>query len=396
MGALSELLALPQGEKAAKGLVFTPHEIFQQPATWEKSYQDVLRFSPQVKEFLEYAGVGSKAGPKPTVFLLGAGTSDYIGRSLSQLLRKEWQCQVEAIPSTDMLTEMDDLIIPGQPYLWISFSRSGESSEAVAVVEKALSHYPEIRHLIITCNKNGRLVEQFGKHPGVLCIVLDDAVNDRGLAMTSSFSNMVVAGQCLAHYKDLTRYEPVLNNILSLGEKFIGPAAETAAQLATEGYAKICFIGTGPLKAVALESALKVLELTAGKIYTMSESYLGIRHGPLSAIDDDTLIVGFLSEDPRRKSYELDLVEEIRAKNLGRKRLVVCLDDDDRVNDLADYVISCGTSERVPDEYRPPVDVMFGQLLGLFSSLQHGLKPDNPSPNGAINRVVSKIKTYYS
>jgi tagatose-6-phosphate ketose/aldose isomerase len=395
MGALSDLLALPQGEKEARGLVFTPREIFQQPATWEKTYQDVLRFSPQITEFLESAGVGSKSRSGPTIFLLGAGTSDYIGRSLSQLLRKEWQCQVEAIPSTDMLTEMDDLIVPGQPYLWISFSRSGESSEAVAVVETALSSYPEIRHLIITCNKNGRLVEQFGNHPGVLCIVLDDAVNDRGLAMTSSFSNMVVAGQCLAHYKDPTRYGPVLNDMLLLGEKFLGPAAETATQLATEHYSKICFLGTGSLNAVAQESALKVLELTAGNVYTMSESYLGIRHGPLSAIDNETLIVGFLSGDPRRKAYELDLLEEIRAKNLGRKRLVICLDDEDRVNDLADYVISCRTSEQVPDEYRPPVDVMFGQLLGLFSSLQHGRKPDNPSPNGTINRVVSKVKTYY-
>jgi tagatose-6-phosphate ketose/aldose isomerase len=46
------------------------------------------------------------------------------------------------------------------------------------------------------------------------------------------------------------------------------------------------------------------------------------------------------------------------------------------------------------DEYRPPLDVVFGQLLGLFSSVNGGLKPDHPSPNGAITRVVSHVNIY--
>jgi tagatose-6-phosphate ketose/aldose isomerase len=46
------------------------------------------------------------------------------------------------------------------------------------------------------------------------------------------------------------------------------------------------------------------------------------------------------------------------------------------------------------DAYRPPVDALFGQLLGLFASLRQGLKPDTPSPNGAIRRVVSEVNIY--
>jgi len=38
--------------------------------------------------------------------------------------------------------------------------------------------------------------------------------------------------------------------------------------------------------------------------------------------------------------------------------------------------------------------VILGQLLGLFASLRCGLKPDQPSPNGAITRVVQPIKLY--
>jgi len=40
------------------------------------------------------------------------------------------------------------------------------------------------------------------------------------------------------------------------------------------------------------------------------------------------------------------------------------------------------------------LDVMLGQLLGLFASIQCGLKPDQPSPSGTITRVVGAIKMY--
>jgi D-galactosamine 6-phosphate deaminase/isomerase len=46
------------------------------------------------------------------------------------------------------------------------------------------------------------------------------------------------------------------------------------------------------------------------------------------------------------------------------------------------------------DERRQPVDALFGRLPGLFASLRQGLKPDAPSPNGAISRVVSEVKLY--
>jgi hypothetical protein len=67
---------------------------------------------PRSREFLSLAGVGASAGSRPTVFLIGAGTSDYIGHSLTYLLRRCWHCEVIAVPSTDLLTHMDDLMIP--------------------------------------------------------------------------------------------------------------------------------------------------------------------------------------------------------------------------------------------------------------------------------------------
>jgi tagatose-6-phosphate ketose/aldose isomerase len=238
------------------------------------------------------------------------------------------------------------------------------------------------------------MLEQFSGHPNVFCVVLDDVTNDQGLAMTSSFTNMVIVGQCLAHFEDLSRYREILQNIIQAGNEFLEIAVDASAQLAAEAYRRICFLGTGPLNAVAQESALKVLELTAGKIHTMAESYLGVRHGPLSALDEETLVVGFLSGRGTARAYEIDLLEETHSKCLGKKRVVISLNRDGRLKELADLVISIGDAEVLLDEYRPVIDVMFGQLLGLFSSLQFGLKPDSPSPNGVISRVVGKVKIH--
>jgi tagatose-6-phosphate ketose/aldose isomerase len=224
-------------------------------------------------------------------------------------------------------------------------------------------------------------------------LALDDTANDRGLAMTGSFTNMVVAGHCIAHAFSPDEYDGQFSLLRQAGERFLGRAEEVAAAIAQEDFAKACFVGSGVLRAVAQESALKLLELTAGKIYTMSESTLGLRHGPMSALNGNTLFVSFVSSDRRRRNYELDLIEEVHKKRLGKLRVVVTPDSTERLGAMADHVLSLHAPE-LDDEYRAPVDVMLAQLLGLFCSLRLGLKPDNPSPNGAISRVVSHVNIY--
>ena len=63
---------------------------------------------------------------------------------------------------------------------------------------------------------------------------------------------------------------------------------------------------------------------------------------------------------------------------------------------MADVALELGPDRGnlLPDALRPPLDVIFGQLLGLFCSLEAGLKPDTPSPSGAISRVVSHVKIH--
>jgi tagatose-6-phosphate ketose/aldose isomerase len=391
MNPLSHLLALPEEERSARGLLHTPAEIAQQPATWPATFERFQERRAEIRDFLRAAGIQREANSRPTVFLVGAGTSDYIGRSLTQLLRRLWRCEVLAVPSTDLLTNLQDWLVPDRRHLWISFSRSGESPEGVAVLQRALETHPDIHHLIVCCNAQGRMLRETAGRKQVLGVPLPDVVQDRGLAMTSSFSNMVVFGQCLANIENPSAFQSILDQLVESGKSFLGMAAESAAELAGGPFKKACFVGSGPLKAVAKESALKLLELTSGKTQTMSESALGLRHGPMAALDEETLFVSFLSGEQTVQKYEILLLEEIGSKRLVKTRVVVCQDPSTQFHAHADRVLALKTSRPLSDDYRPPLDVIFGQLLGLFFSMRWNLKPDVPSPSGAISRVVQNV-----
>ena len=224
-------------------------------------------------------------------------------------------------------------------------------------------------------------------------IVLDDLVNDRSLAMTSSFTNMIVMGQCLAHAWSIASYKPLLEALVAAGDDLLSSAEWLAEEIARRKFARICFVGGGPLASVAKESALKVLEMTAGQIKTMSETVLGLRHGPMAALDKETLFVCFASGDRRLAQYARDLLREIGQKNVVAERIAVgpssveeCISSD------CDVYLPIHVD--VDDAYRPVLDVIFGQILGLYCSVAHELRPDSPSADGVINRVVQKFRIY--
>jgi tagatose-6-phosphate ketose/aldose isomerase len=386
------LVNLPSHEKEALGIVSTANEIVQQPETWKTTYRIFEQHAPALRAFLESVGVAGPLEQRPAIVLTGAGTSDYIGQVLTLLLRTEWGCETQAIASPDLLTNMADYLVPGRRYLWISFSRSGDSTEGVTILKQATEKFPEISHLVITCSRRARMLDIIRDLPNAYSVVLDDAVNDRGLAMTSSFSNMVVFGQCLAHAWSLHAYDPIFKAIVNAGERFLPLAGECAQTLAASDYKRVCVLGSGALTGVAKECALKIMEMTAGRVKTMTESVLGLRHGPMAALDPETLFICLASGDARRQRYEADLLREVGSKGIVAERIVVAPASSPYLSGCSERLLEIDAL--IPDLYRPPVDVLFGQLLGLYFSLAHGLKPDAPSPRGVISRVVSSFNLY--
>ena len=384
---------MPASEKLERGLQHTPQEIAQQPGTWRRTLKRLQSQRGEIESFLATAGLRDDAERRPTIFLVGAGTSDYIGRSLHHLLRRCWQTEVTPVASTSLLTDFSDSLLPGRRSLWISFSRSGNSPEGVAVLERALEECPQISHLLVSCNSSGRMMQAIQGHARCHAVVLDDETNDRGLAMTSSFTNMVLTGQFLANLNDTAGYAAIVEALAAAGESLMPRAAQLASDLVNEGLPRVCFIGSGGLAGAAMESALKVLELSAGRVQSMSQATLALRHGPMAALDPKTLLVAFLSSHAPRRNYELDLLREIGAKELVRTRVAVAADPQG-LSGEAEHVLAPATAADIPDACRPMLDVLFGQLLGLFASIHAGLQPDTPSPTGAISRVVPELSIY--
>lgn len=393
MTALLSFVDLPLEEKEARGLVFTPVEIAQQPQTWRTTVSIFEQNQARIAAFLDAADVRATVEHRPTVILIGAGTSDYIAEALESLLRQKWGCEVFAVASTDLLPNLEEYVVLGRKYLWISFSRSGDSPEGVAVLEKAIQSYPNISQLVVTCNAHARMAAICEGVDRACVVVLDDAVNDRSLAMTSSFTNMIIMGHCLANAWTIADYKPVLEQLVLAGSDFLSVAAQHAEEMSARNFTRICFVGGGSLTSVARESALKVVEMTAGQIKTMSEALLGLRHGPMAALDRETLFVCFVSGDRRRAQYARDLLHEI-----GEKQVVAeCIAVGPKSAEL-DFFAECDLylpiKTDVDDTYRPVLDVIFGQLLGLYCSVAHQLQPDSPSAGGVINRVVQTFQIY--
>jgi tagatose-6-phosphate ketose/aldose isomerase len=143
------------------------------------------------------------------------------------------------------------------------------------------------------------------------------------------------------------------------------------------------------------ECHLKMLEMTDGIVAARFESFLGLRHGPQVFVNEDCAVVAALSSESRARNYELDMLEELGRKEQGCATMVICGQSDRRIDRLSASVVELfPEGEPVQDVHRVMIDVMVGQILGLFKSIRLGLKPDSPSRAGTIHRVVEGVKIY--
>lgn len=402
--ALSRLLELAPAEKHRRGLVFTPAEIAGQADLWPGTFARFASFLPRLRPFLEEF----LAHPRRQVVLTGAGTSEYVGLCLEGLLRRRLGVPVTVASTTVLVVNPQEVFVPGHATLLVSVARSGSSPESLGAVRIAENLPDPVYHLILTANAEGELAQlgctggagrAGGAGAGALkqvrVLALDPRTNDQGLAMTAAFSNLIVAGHGLAHAAALEEYRRLLPRLVEAGRSMLARAPDALSALAGTEFDRAVFLGDGAHFGTAIESRLKLQEMTAGKVMCAYDTFPGLRHGPEAVIHERTLVVAFLSEDPFARRYELGLLAELRAKRIGGAVLAVA----DRAGEaaaLADVVVEYDPEGRLrlPAEYSPPVQVIAGQLLALFRSLAVGLKPDNPSEAGVIHRVVEGVKVY--
>jgi tagatose-6-phosphate ketose/aldose isomerase len=255
-------------------------------------------------------------------------------------------------------------------------------------VDVVLDAAPHCRHLVITCNREGRLATRYGGDSRVAAVVLDDRTCDRSLVMTSSFTNMVLAGRFLAMTSDGIGYATQAAALVRLGAAVLLNHGDALARAARSEYRSAVYLGSGGGYGAAREGALKMLEMTGGRVPAFAETYLGLRHGPMCAVDDGALVVCFLAADPVTRAYEIDLVHELNRKQLGARKVVVGHDVPSELASDHDVIVELSGLAAVGDDGATLIHVLVGQLLAFFRCLSIGLRPDAPSAEGVISRVV--------
>lgn len=334
------LLDYSDEELLSIGGFWTAKEIDQQPACWLSAQESLAANSEQTKAFLDPL----LARADLRIILTGAGTSAFVGSSIAPALSRLLNRQVEAIATTDLVSAPNLYFREYIPTLLVSFARSGNSPESLATVDLAERMIDECYQLVLSCNAAGELHRLCENRKNALTILLPEETNDRGFAMTSSFSTMLLAAVSI--FAGSAAFSPTASRLADFVRRFITGRGGEIAEIARGSFSRALFLGSNLFKGLAQEASLKLLELTDGAVHTGFDSPLGVRHGPKAALDGHSIVVVFMSNDAYTRSYDLDIVSELLADR--RANRVVALTSTGRgVNGGPNTFLLDGTAGRI-------------------------------------------------
>ena len=329
------------------------------------------------------------------IVLTGAGTSEFVGNSLYQALSEKYGYKVKSYATTDIVPSPENFLSKTKPTILVSFGRSGNSPESLGAVEAAEVVCQNLYHLFVTCNHEGTLSKLANDRTNCFALNLTPETHDQSFAMTSSYSNMYLATYLAFNLDKLDEITATIDKVCAAGEEFLTTNYKLAQNIVDEfDFNRIVYLGNLALKGVAQESALKMLELTAGQVATMYDSPLGFRHGPKSIIDDRTLTIVYLSDDEYRRKYEIDLIKEMGPQRKKNRVVAVMNTPCEGLDSLVDYQVHFNIGEACENIFLGLDFVIFAQTLAVLKSLSMGITPDNPCPTGEVNRVVKGVTLY--
>ena len=368
--------------------IFTAAEINQQPSTWRKTIKQIEDSKEELKAFIENVTKHDDYD----IILTGAGTSEFVGNAIYTYVAKRTNFKTKSYGTTDIVATPENYLSQNKPTLLISYGRSGNSPESVGAVDVADEVCGEnVYHLFITCNAEGALSKAAETRDNAYAINLTPETHDQSFAMTSSFSNMMLATLLCFSLDELDSVKAELEDVIDAAEKTMKDY-EFFKNIAGEyDFNRIVYLGANCLKGIAQESQLKMLELTAGKVATMFDTPMGFRHGPKSIINDETLTVVYVSDDPYTRQYEVDLIKEMSGQRKGNKIVAIMNKKDEEIASLVDYAYACELNEEHDNAFLGFNYIVCAQILALFKSLSYGITPDNPCPTGEVNRVVKGV-----
>lgn len=368
------------------GAFNTTVEIKQQPELW----LDTLNIYKENLEAIEAFLVDARAmgEGRLSVVFTGAGTSDYVGDTCAPYLRHAGDTTLydfKPIATTDIVSAPRDFLNPDEPTVVVSFARSGNSPESLAAVQVAKTFVKNVKFINITCAPEGRLAVESEGDADQLTLLIPRA-NDKGFAMTGSYSCMTLLSTLIFDTASLEQKTAWVEAMAKLGEDVIAREGEIAEFL-SDDFNRVTYLGSGSFGGLAQEAQLKILELAHGLVATSYDTSMGYRHGPKSFVDDKTLVFVFVNNDEYTRQYDLDILNEINGDGIAAKTIAIQQDGATKF-DGASFTLA---GEALPEAYLALPFVMVGQVVSLLNSVRVGNTPDTPSPSGTVNRVVKGV-----
>ena len=270
---------LEKEELEKLGAAITVKEIKQQPVIWQDAFQSYKQQSSKIESFLN--GIKEKHDRVRVIFT-GAGSSAYAGDVILPYLKEvgdEETFDFQSVATTNLVSNPISYYKVNVPTILVSFSRSGNSPESIASVKLGQSIVKDFYQITITCAAEGKLAASAVGDADNLVLLMPEAANDQGFAMTGSFTSMMLTAALIFDPTSEQEKEEYVKQISEMGMNLLEREKELE-DLVNQDFNRVIYLGSGPLGGIAREVQLKILELTAGKIATAFDTPLGFRHGP--------------------------------------------------------------------------------------------------------------------
>jgi glucosamine--fructose-6-phosphate aminotransferase (isomerizing) len=330
------------------------------------TYREIKSQTDAWQNALEVANAASlpEAAGYEQVIFTGCGSTYYLSLAAASLYQELTGCAARAAPASELLLNPQTVLRDRSPQLLVAISRSGTTTETVKVVEKFKAN--QCGDVMgITC------YEAALANLGDVSLVIPNG-QEESVAQTRSFASMYVAATAFcarmagrADLLDTMKKLPEIGNgLISNYESF---AQEIGEKL---NFDRFYFLGSGIRYGLACEVNLKMKEMTL----THSEPFhfLEFRHGPMSMVNEQAVVVGLLSES--NTSYEKAVLNEMQA--LGGNTVA-----------LAESEAEISFESHIPESVRGVLYLPILQLMSFYRSLAKGLNPDRPKNLTAVVRL---------
>ena len=307
------------------------------------------------------------------IYIVACGSANYVGCIGKYVLEKTCRIPTEAILASEF--RYADPVL-GPDTLAIIISQSGETADTLAALREAKAR--GARTLAIV-NVVGSAIAKAAHN-----VIYTWAGPEIAVATTKAYSTQLTVIYLLAlYFGDLLgtlsgeEYAAMLEALNRLPEQLaeiVSPKMlERIQSLAGEFSHRhdVFFIGRNLDSATCLEGSLKLKEIA----YVHSEAYAAgeLKHGPISLIEDHTLVVAVASVEPLFDKT-MSNVKEVKA----RGAMVLGL----TTQDMEDAIAKCADQyllvPRTHPLLQPSLNVVPLQLFAYYMALARGCDVDKP------------------